>query len=197
MSEDILELQLLIQKAQRGDESAFEVLLSRYESLIFRLVYSMLRDREDARDVTQEVFIKLWQTLPKYRFESTFLTYLTAMARNAALDFLRKTRQQRQSTVSLTQTDEDGELVELTVADPDRENDPVHSVLRAEQAAMVQRALLELPVQAREIIALRTVSGLSYEKIAEVLGLEIGTVKSRLNRAKISLIKILEQWNFF
>ena len=197
MSEDILELQLLIQKAQRGDESAFEVLLSRYESVIFRLVYSMLRDREDARDVTQEVFIKLWQTLPKYRFESAFLTYLTAMARNAALDFLRKTRQQRQSTVSLTQTDEDGELIELDIADSDRENDPVQSVLRAEQAAMVQRALLELPVQAREIIALRTVSGLSYEKIAEVLGLEIGTVKSRLNRAKISLIKILEQWNFF
>ena len=197
MSEDVLELQLLIQKAQKGDEAAFEVLLSRYESVIFRLVYSMLRDREDAQDVTQEVFIKLWQTLPKYRFESTFLTYLTAMARNAALDFLRKTRQQRQSTVSLTQTDEDGELVELTVADPDRENDPVQSVLRAEQAAMVQRALLELPAQAREIIALRTVSGLSYERIAEVLGLEIGTVKSRLNRAKISLIKILEQWNFF
>ena len=197
MSEDILELQLLIQKAQRGDEAAFEVLLSRYESVIFRLVYSMLRDREDARDVTQEVFIKLWQTLPKYRFESAFLTYLTTMARNAALDFLRKTRQQRQSTVSLTQTDEDGELIELDIADSDRENDPVQSVLRAEQSAMVQRALLELPVQAREIIALRTVSGLSYEKIAEVLGLEIGTVKSRLNRAKISLIKILEQWNFF
>ena len=197
MSEDALELQLLIQKAQKGDEAAFEVLLSRYESVVFRFVYSLLRDREDARDVTQEVFIKLWQTLPRYRFESTFTTYLMTVSRNAALDFLRKNQKHRQNTVSLTQTDSDGEEIVSEIADPDRDNNPAQGYLRREQLELVHRALMELPAQAREIITLRSASGLSYEEIANTLGLEIGTVKSRLNRAKNQLIKILEQWNFF
>ena len=141
MSEDALELQLLIQKAQKGDEAAFEVLLSRYESVVFRFVYSLLRDHEDARDVTQEVFIKLWQTLPRYRFESTFTTYLMTVSRNAALDFLRKNQKHRQNTVSLTQTDSDGEEIVSEIADPDRDNTD-RRLLRAENQNRGRRTLL-------------------------------------------------------
>lgn len=197
MSDDVLELQMLIQKAQRGDEAAFEMLLTRYEAVVFRFVYTIVRDREDARDVTQEIFIKLWQTLPRYRFESAFTTYLMTVSRNAALDFLRKQRRHRENVISLTQSDADGEQADLTLPDSDENADPVRSYLLKEQAQMLEKALLELPEQAREIIMLRTASGMSYDEIAQTLGIEIGTVKSRLNRAKNQLIKLLEQWNFF
>ena len=197
MSDDVLELQMLIQKAQRGDEAAFEMLLTRYEAVVFRFVYTIVRDREDARDVTQEIFIKLWQTLPRYRFESAFTTYLMTVSRNAALDFLRKQRRHRENVISLTQSDADGEQADLTLPDSDENADPVRSYLLKEQAQLLEKALLELPEQAREIIMLRTASGMSYDEIAQTLGIEIGTVKSRLNRAKNQLIKLLEQWNFF
>ncbi|MBQ7338497.1 MAG: RNA polymerase sigma factor [Clostridia bacterium] len=197
MSEDALELQMLIQAAQRGDEHAFETLLSRFESPIFRCVYAILGNRTDAEDVTQEVFIKLWRTLPHYRFQSAFLTYLTKIAHNTAMDFLRANKRRREMTTSLYITEDNGEQTPLPIADPDRQSDPVQGYLDAEKSAMLHDALLQLPPDARELITLRAVCGHSYREIAAILSLTEGTVKSRLHRAKKILIKILEHGNFF
>ena len=196
MSEDVLELQMLIRAAQKGDENAFEALLTRYQTPVFRCVYAMLGNRADAEDVTQEVFIKLWRTLPRYRFESAFLTYLLQIAKNAARDYLRAAKR-RISAVELTVQGDDGEMDELPLADTAPESRPDGAYLAAEKQEMLHRALLALDLPLRQVIVLRAQEGMSYREIAHVLDLSEGTVKSRLNRAKNKLIKILENGNFF
>ena len=187
---------MLIHAAQKGDESAFETLLTRFEKPIFRYVYAILGNRADAEDVTQEVFIKLWRTLPRYRFASSFSTYLTQIAHNAALDHLRA-RTHRPAPLSLDAPlcDEDEQAPVLP--DPDPQSDPAQAYLDAERCRMLQQALLQLPAPMRQIVTLRTQNGLSYDQIAAVLGISPGTVKSRLHRAKNFLIKLLENGNFF
>jgi RNA polymerase sigma-70 factor (ECF subfamily) len=196
MSEDVLELQMLIRAAQKGDEAAFEALLTRYQTPVFRCVYAMLRNRTDAEDVTQEVFIKLWRTLPRYRFESAFLTYLLRIAKNAARDHLRAAKR-RISALELTVESDDGELDELPIADTAPESRPDMAYLAAEKQQMLHHALLALDLPLRQVIVLRAQEGMSYQEIANVLDISEGTVKSRLNRAKNKLIKILENGNFF
>ena len=197
MSEDALELQMLIRAAQRGDESAFETLLTRFEKFIYRCVYALLGNHADAEDVTQEVFIKLWHTLPRYRFDATFSTYLTKMARNAALDHLRREKGRSHRTLPLTSVDPDKEEYSLPLAQHDPDTDPVQSYLAKEKSQMLQTAMEQLPAKMREIIVLRTQYGHSYAALSEILGVSQGTVKSRLYRAKNLLIKILEHGNFF
>ncbi len=196
MSEDALELQMLIRAAQRGDESAFETLLTRFETYVFRCVYALLGNRADAEDVTQQVFIKLWRTLPRYRFDATFSTYLTKMAHNAARDHLRHEKH-RSRMLSPGAADEDGEDYSLPIADGSQENDPVQSYLSKERLQILQDAIEQLPPQLREIVVLRTQYAHSYAALSDILGLPQGTVKSRLYRAKNILLKFLENGNFF
>ncbi len=195
MSEDIHELQALIQSAQQGSETAFEALLTRYETTVFRYVYTILGNRADAEDVTQEVFIKLWRTLPRYRFHASFSTYLTRIARNAAHDFLRAHRKDRH-IISLYAEDDDGEEQALLLPDPDPASDPVSWYLTEENVARLHDAMLQLPDEMREVLMLRAGHGHSYEEIAAMLSISEGTVKSRLHRAKKYLRKILENGNF-
>ena len=195
MSEDALDLQMLIRAAQRGDEDAFETLLSRFETPIYRYVYTILGNSTDAEDVTQEVFIKLWRTLPRYRFGASFYTYLTKIARNAAHDCLRS-RAKRARVLSLDAADDpDDEPPPLSDTDP--QNDPAKAYLNAEKSEMLQKALLSLPEDMREIITLRAIGGHDYTEIAAILSIPEGTVKSRLHRARNFLIKVLESGNFF
>lgn len=195
MSENVLELQMLIRAAQRGDESAFETLLSRFETPIYRYVYSILGNRTDAEDVTQEVFIKLWRTLPRYRFDASFYTYLTKMARNAAHDCLRS-RAKHARVLSLDSAD-DPDSDPLPMPDTDPQNHPAQAYLDAEKSEMLQKALLSLPEDMREIVTLRAIGCHDYTEIAAILSIPQGTVKSRLHRARNFLIKILESGNFF
>ena len=195
MSEDVLELQMLIRAAQRGDESAFETLLSRFETPIYRYVYSILGNRTDAEYVTQEVFIKLWRTLPRYSFDASFYTYLTKMARNAAHDCLRS-RAKHARVLSLDSAD-DPDSDPLPMPDTDPQNHPAQAYLDAEKSEMLQKALLSLPEDMREIVTLRAIGGHDYTEIAAILSIPQGTVKSRLHRARNFLIKILESGNFF
>ena len=195
MSEDALELQMLIRAAQKGDEQAFEVLLGRFQTPIYRYVFAILGNRTDAEDVTQEVFIKLWRTLPRYRFDASFSTYLTKIAHHAAHDALRT--RARRSRVSSLDTPDDPDAEPLPIPDTDVQNDPVEAYLSQEKSEMLQRALLSLPDDMREIITLRAVQGLDYAQMAAVLSLPEGTIKSRLHRARNFLIKMLESGNFF
>jgi RNA polymerase sigma-70 factor (ECF subfamily) len=196
MSKDTPELQALIRAAQKGDENAFEALLTRYELTVYRIVYAILGNGTDAEDVTQEIFIKLWRTLPRYHYGASFSTYLTRIAHNAAYDYLRANRRRAQ-TDPLYHTGADGEQEVLPLPDPDPQSDPMTWYLSREAAAQLRDAIDRLPPDMREILVLRLYCSYSYEQIATLLSLSEGTVKSRLHRAKKILQKLLQNGNFF
>lgn len=197
MEKDSKELRALILAAQAGDEQAFEQILRLIEVPVYRLAFSMLRHKEDAEDVSQEVLIKLWRTLPDYRFECPLLLYVLKMTRNAALDLERKRSRRRENEVSLTVENDDGERVDRELADTSEDNDPAKRLTRAERIAEVRRAIEALPPDQREIIILKDIQGLSYAQIADLLSIEEGTVGSRISRARKNLEKILRNGKIF
>lgn len=197
MEKDSKELKALIRSAQAGDEGAFEQILSLIEVPVYRLAFSMLRHKQDAEDAAQEVLIKLWRTLPDYRFECPLLIYVLKMTRTTVLDLQRKLSRRREHEMSLTVEDEDGERVVMDVADTSVEANPAEHLTRAERIAEVRRAMEDLPPAERDIIMLKDIQGLSYAQIADLLSVEEGTVGSRLSRARKNLEKILKTRKIF
>jgi RNA polymerase sigma-70 factor (ECF subfamily) len=197
MEKDSKELKALIRSAQAGDEGAFEQILSLIEVPVYRLAFSMLRHKQDAEDAAQEVLIKLWRTLPDYRFECPLLIYVLKMTRTTVLDLQRKLSRRREHEVSLTVEDEDGERVVMDVADTSVDANPAEHLTRAERIAEVRRAIEDLPPAERDIIMLKDIQGLSYAQIADLLSMEEGTVGSRLSRARKNLEKILKTRKIF
>lgn len=193
VSEEII--QKLVSMARDGNERAFEQLVSIYEKSVFNMAMYITHDREDALDVSQEVFVKLWQTIQNYRGEASLLTYLMTLTKNAAYDLERKKARHR--TTSLTLENEDGETVELDLPDRSDEANPEQNYLRKEKIETVRRAINALDRDWREIIIMRDINGMSYAEISGATGLTEGTVKSRLNRARQALKKTLEKWNYF
>lgn len=194
MQRDDRQMQRTVRAAQAGDEQAFETLLGAIEQPVYRLIYSMLHSREDAEDATQETLIKLWRTLPSYRFECPILPYTLHMARNVALDLIRR-RHARVQTVSLTGEDENGENEQWDIADPNEYANPAREYERQERIEVVRRAVDALPDEYREIVVLKDMQGYSYEQIGQILSLGEGTVKSRLSRARKKLAEILKNGN--
>jgi RNA polymerase sigma-70 factor (ECF subfamily) len=197
MEKDSGELKALIRSAQAGDERAFEQILSLIEVPVYRLAFSMLRHKQDAEDVSQEVLIKLWRTLPDYRFECPLLIYVLKMTRTTVLDLQRKNARRREHEVSLTVEDEDGDRVEMDVTDTSVDANPAEHLTRAERIAEVRRAIEDLPPDERDMIMLKDIQGLSYAQIADLLSIEEGTVGSRLSRARKNLEKILKTRKIF
>lgn len=181
-----------ISLAQKGDQAAFEQLLDRYQKPVYHQALRLVGNPEDAADVTQEVFLKVWKHLPSFRGESGFATWLYRLTDNAAIDLLRREKKRRGGP---SLDDEEGAAL-LTPADP--APSPYQRVERKELRRAVADGLAQLTEEHRRILVLREVSGLSYEEIGDILGLTPGTVKSRLARARISLAKILRKpGNFF
>ena len=178
------------------DEGAISETEKKYGRMLYSLSYSVLSSREDAEDATQETLIKLWRTLPSYRFECPILPYTLHMARNVALDALRR-RASRVQSVSLTSEDEAGESEQWDIADPDEYADPARDYERGERIRGVRAAIDELPPEHKEILTLKDIEGYSYEQIGQILQLEQGTVKSRLSRARKNLAEILKARNIF
>jgi len=181
----------LILAAVRGDMDAFSALVSEHQTMVYHLALSMVHHREDALDVSQEVFLKLYRFLPSFQFESAFTTWLYRLTKNTALDFLRSAK--RRSKASLDHLTEQG----MTLPDPEEQHDPYTETVASERRMLLYRAIARLSDSHREILVLHAFCGLSYEEIAETLNIELGTVKSRLNRAKQQLRKLLEMGNFF
>lgn len=196
-TKDPPELAALIKRAAAGDEDAFSALLDRYEKTVYNLAFQYTRHREDAADITQDVFIKLWRTLGSFRGDCSFSGWVIRITRNTALDYLR--RQNNHAALSLTveeeDTDDRGREIEL--ADDRPEHDPAMQAEQNERSAALQAAIASLRADHREILVLRDMQGFSYAEIAEMLGLEMGTVKSRLARARIHVKEFLEKGNFF
>ena len=183
--------ELLIRRAQRGDADAFEQLLLEHQKNVYNLCYRMAGDPDDAMDLSQETFLRAWRCLDQYQFASAFSTWLYRLCSNICIDFLRKRR--RHQTVPLTFEDADGE--EQTYAVPDAQPLPEEQVELKLTHETLAAAMAQLLPEHRAVLQLRVVNEMSYEQIADVLDIQIGTVKSRLSRARNQLKKILERGN--
>ena len=177
----------VIQSVLDGDVNAFETLVKEYEKNVYNLALRMTGNSEDAADMAQEAFIKAYNSLTAFRGDSKFSVWLYRIVSNVCLDFLRS--RSRKQTVSLSTENDDGEEVELDIAD--ETHSPEQLLDRSLTRDAVRRGLAALPPNHREILLLREIQGLSYEEIADVLGLEAGTVKSRIFRARKKLCSFL------
>jgi RNA polymerase sigma-70 factor (ECF subfamily) len=195
MPQDNEILAALMKQAAEGSESAFSELVKHFEKTVYNIAMQAVRNREDALDISQEVFLKLWRTSGSYRGECSVSSWVIKIARNTALDLLR--RRSSHLTDSLTVEDEDGDTAERDIPVSGGDDDPVSSYERKERINIVRKAIGDLGDEHKEIILLRDISGLSYAEIAEILGIEEGTVKSRLFRARNSLKEILQRRNIF
>lgn len=178
-----LEEQLLVERSKKGDKEAFEHLVLLYENKVYTTAYRFMGNYADASDLAQDAFIKIYQALPGFRGDSSFGTWIFHITVNVCRDELRKRK--RRPTVSLD--DNSGEYNNSTYDICSNDPGPEEMLDRSETQAMIQSCLNTLSDDYREIIVLREIQELTYEEIAEVLGCSLGTVKSRLSRARQAL----------
>ena len=166
-----------VARARAGDTAAFAALVRRHQDRVFGFILRMLDTRDEAMELTQDVFVKAWQALPGWRPEARFSTWLLQIARNAALDQLRRRR-----VVQFAPLD-DGMDVADTAPGPEAR------YASRQRQALLENALQQIAAEHREILLLREVEDLSYGELAAVLGIAEGTVKSRLARARAALLQ--------
>lgn len=175
----------LLRRARSGDGAAFEEIVRIHEKTVYHLALRQLGSREDAEDAAQEVFLKAYTALGSFRGESRLSVWLYRITNNVCVDMLRR----RREAVSLSAVNEDGEPLELEL--PDERFDPAALAERKDLREQVAAALRLLPPDAQEILLLRELGGQSYDEIAETLDLDLGTVKSRIFRARKKLCTLL------
>lgn len=173
--------QLLVERVQRGDKKAFELLVIKYQRKLMRLVSRLVRDQAEAEDVVQEAFIKAYRALPQFRGDSAFYTWLYRIGINTAKNYLvtqgRRAPTSTEANSEEAETFDDGEQL--------RDINTPESLLATKQIAQtVNTAMEDLPAELRTAITLREIEGLSYDEIAEAMGCPIGTVRSRIFRAR-------------
>lgn len=178
---------LIVQQVLEGDTNAFEELVLEYEKKVYNVALRILGNNEDAADMTQEAFIKAYNSLSGFRGDSKFSVWLTRIVSNLCLDFLRS--RNRRPTISLSMEDDDGDDVQLDIADT--RQSPELLLERSLTRESVRRGLRSLPEDYREILLLREIQGLSYDEIAAALNIEVGTVKSRIFRGRKKLCDYL------
>ena len=180
-----------IDKARRGDQEAFAHLVRLYEKRVLALSTRMCRNREDAAEAAQEAFLAAWQGLPFFRGESQFSTWLYRLASNACVDLLRREGRRRASAGPSL----DDEELNLDVPDP--APSPQDAAERQELREEIERGLSALSPEHREVLILREIHQLRYDEIADSLSLDVGTVKSRISRARKQLRNfLLKSGNF-
>ncbi len=184
----------LERRAKEGDQGAFERLVMDNQNRVYSLALRLCGDREAAADLAQEAFIKAWQGLGSFQGESSFATWVYRLATNLCIDYLRKKKRREGVEPSVSLDDSDSGWAEPA----DRESDPQLVLERSERGRALARGLASLPGWQRQVLVLRELSGLSYQEISQALDVDLGTVKSRIARARLSLRKILlEDGNFF
>jgi RNA polymerase sigma-70 factor (ECF subfamily) len=181
--------QKLVERVQRGEKGAFDLLVTKYQRKIFRLLSRLIRDPAEVEDVAQEAFVKAYRALPNFRGESAFYTWLYRIAINTAKNHLvsqgRRAPTTTEADIEEAETFDDGDhLRDL--------NTPDSMLLSKQVAEAVNRAIEQLPEDLRTAIVLREIEGLSYEEIAESMNCPIGTVRSRIFRAREAIAQELK-----
>jgi RNA polymerase sigma-70 factor (ECF subfamily) len=171
----------LVQRVQRGDKRAFDLLVAKYQRKLFRLLSRLIRNPAEIEDVAQEAFIKAYRALPNFRGESAFYTWLYRIAINTAKNYLvaqgRRAPTQTETDIEDAENFEDGDSLRT-------EDTPDRMLLSKQVAEAVNRAIERLPEELRTAIVLRELEGLSYDEIAMSMNCPIGTVRSRIFRAR-------------
>ena len=181
-----LQEQAWIDAARNGDPLAFEQLIHLYEKRVFALTRRMCKNPADAEEAAQETFLAAWQGLKFFRGESSFSTWLYRLASNACVDLLRKEGRHR-AAAGPSLNDE-----EVLLEIQDEAPSPHALAEQAELKEQIEAGLASLPEEYREVLILREIHQQSYDEISEILSLDLGTVKSRINRGRKQLRKILQ-----
>jgi len=175
--------QVLVSRVQAGDQGAFNLLVLKYQRKVLRLVSRLIRDPAEVEDVVQEAFIKAYRALPQFRGDSAFYTWLYRIAVNTAKNHLGSLGKQPIPLTDLTSDEEDTESFDSGAVVADNQT-PEALLLSRQIAETVNRSIEALPPDLRAAITLREIEGLSYEEIAEAMNCPIGTVRSRIFRAR-------------
>src|SRR5512139_2757997 len=180
--------QRLVEQAQRGDKHAFELLVSKYQRKLARLLGRFIRDPVEVEDVAQETFIKAYRALPSFRGDSAFYTWLYRIGINTAKNYLVAMGRRAPTTTEFNSEEAEGFEEGEQLRDL---NTPENEMMSRQVAETVNRTLEELPEELRTAISLREIEGLSYEDIAEAMNCPIGTVRSRIFRAREAIAEKL------
>jgi RNA polymerase sigma-70 factor (ECF subfamily) len=183
------DFKLIDQATLEGDQSAYAMLMSRYKKPVYHMVLKMVRNVDDAEDLTIEAFSKAFKNLHRFKKDYTFSTWLFRIATNNAIDFIRK---KKLNTFSLdtTFTDDAGESVSMDIRDPDL--NPEGEAVKAQKIELVQMFVTKLPTKYQRLVRLRYFDELSYEEIATELDAPLGTVKAQLHRARELLYELVK-----
>lgn len=165
-----------LEKARQGDMDAWEILVKEYEGMVYHIAYRMMQYEQEAKDISQEIFIKVYRNLPKFDEKSAFSTWLYRIAVNTCIDALRKNKIKQ--TVSLEQHTEQNQTIAYTTETPE------NVYLNKEKQNTIMEALQNLSPEHKAIILMRDIQNMTYGEIAECLSVSLGTVKSRIARAR-------------
>jgi len=180
--------QQLVARAQRGDKKAFELLVVKYQRKLARLLSRFVRDASEVEDVAQETFIKAYRALPSFRGDSAFYTWLYRIGINTAKNYLVSLGRRAPTATGVDSEEAEG----IEEGDQLRDlNTPENQMMSRQLADTVNQALQELPEELRTAITLREIDGMSYEEIAQIMNCPIGTVRSRIFRAREAIAERL------
>jgi len=181
----------LVKAFQAGDKMAFDALVLRHKDKLYNLCYWFLGDRQEANDSAQDVFIKVFRSLKKFRFESAFSTWLYRIASNTCKNRLKSSDfKQKKKMVRLDNPGKTGNG-QYVAEIHDKTPSPMVELEKKERMMLIQKAIASLPTDQSTVVVLRDIEGLSYEEVSNITGLNFGTVKSRLSRARQQLRKKL------
>ena len=181
-SENALQdFQIIDQAVNEQDEQAYAMLMERYKKPVYHMILKMVRNVDDAEDLTIEAFTKAFKNLYKFKKDYTFSTWLFRIATNNSIDFIRK---KKLDTMSLNTAYQDESGANVTIDVKDKNLDPQEEAIKAQKIDLVQLFVTKLPAKYQRLVRLRYFSELSYEEIARELEAPLGTVKAQLHRAR-------------
>jgi len=192
--EDAQVVNLLVRRCISGDAVAWEEIVQRYNRRIYNICYRFAGSPDDAQDLTQDVFIKMYRTLNSYDVErGAFMTWVTTITRNLLVDHFRKSKQDRMTDSLDSAPSEHEDAMPLSEQIPDKTAPPDSRVHNRETRETIHRALQKLSPDLREAVILRDLQDMDYREIATILKVPEGTVKSRINRGRAELARLLQR----
>jgi RNA polymerase sigma-70 factor (ECF subfamily) len=172
---------------QAGNKAAFDELVLKHKDRVFNLCYWFLGDYEEANDSAQEIFVKVYRSLNKFRLESTFATWLYRIAVNTCKNRIKSSEYRHKKKMVWLNNPGEAEGTKAEPDIPDESPSPMMELEKKERLMLIKEAINSLPEEQKMVVALRDIEGLSYDEVADITGLNLGTVKSRLARARLDL----------
>jgi RNA polymerase sigma-70 factor (ECF subfamily) len=172
-----------------GDEEAWKQLVERYQRKVWNVAYQFTGRADEAEELSQEIFLHLWSALRTFDAGGSFPAWLSRVARNYAIDHYRRRRRER----SMVHDSEQAQELVAVAPDPSGRTDPYRALEKKDVAAWLRRTIDHLPSELGQAVILRDLQGMSYEEMAEMLSIPLGTVKSRINRGRLELARLLKR----